>query len=207
MDLRRPLRLVLVGLVMACWALPNSPAEATELRWSAPFPQPLTVARPFEAPANRYAPGHRGVDLRARAGALVRAPGAGTVRFAGMVAGRSVVSVDSGGLRFTYEPVLPRVRAGQPVTAATVLGALATGHPGCAADCLHWGVGKDWGARKGMQYLDPLGTRLVEVRLLPLNDRSAGTNRARQGPTGPGSGPALPTAAGLGVVALALRRR
>jgi murein DD-endopeptidase MepM/ murein hydrolase activator NlpD len=59
-----------------------------------------------------FGPGHRGVDLAAVAGAPVLAAGAGTVVFAGTVAGRGVVSVDhSGGLRTTYEPVLPTVTA------------------------------------------------------------------------------------------------
>ena len=93
------------------------------------------------------------------------AAGDGVVAFAGMVAGRPVVSVDSaGGLRTTYEPVDPSVRAGQPVARGSPLGTLLAGHGGCpAAACLHWGL------RRGKEYLDPLLLLTPpRVRLLPL---------------------------------------
>jgi murein DD-endopeptidase MepM/ murein hydrolase activator NlpD len=87
------------------------------------------------------------------------------VVFAGLVAGRPVVSVGhADGLRTTYEPVLPAVRAGQAVAAGDLLGTLLPGHPGCpAAACLHWGL------RRGDTYLDPLLLlRPPRLRLLPL---------------------------------------
>src|SRR5687767_12918249 len=93
------------------------------------------------------------------------AAGEGVVAFAGMVAGRPVVSVDHpGGLRTTYEPVDPSVGAGQAVARSSPLGTLVAGHAGCpAAACLHWGL------RRGEDYLDPLTLLDVpEVRLLPL---------------------------------------
>jgi murein DD-endopeptidase MepM/ murein hydrolase activator NlpD len=86
------------------------------------------------------------------------------VVFAGLVAGRPVVSIDHlGGLRTTYEPVSPSVSAGDLVAKGQLIGTLAPGHGGCpAAACLHWG------ARRGTDYLDPLGLlALGEVRLLP----------------------------------------
>src|SRR6185369_11722686 len=91
--------------------------------------------------------------------------GAGTVRFAGMIAGVGVVSVDhADGLRTTYQPVAPTVRAGQPVAAGDPIGVLVAGHPGCpVAACLHWGL------RRGDAYLDPLALLgLARVRLLPI---------------------------------------
>jgi murein DD-endopeptidase MepM/ murein hydrolase activator NlpD len=94
----------------------------------------------------------------------VLASGSGTVVFAGLVAGRPVVSVDHrGGLRTTYEPVSPSVSAGDLVVRGQLIGTLVPGHAGCpAAACLHWG------ARRGMDYLDPLGLlALADVRLLP----------------------------------------
>ncbi|MGY1692118.1 murein hydrolase activator EnvC family protein [Geodermatophilus sp. SYSU D01105] len=123
------------------------------------------VTRPFDPPADRYAAGHRGVDLAGAPGAAVLAAGDGVVAFAGMVAGRPVVSVDHpGGLRTTYEPVEPTVGAGQAVARGSPLGALTAGHDGCpAAACLHWGL------RLRDTYLDPLALlRPPEVRLLPL---------------------------------------
>jgi murein DD-endopeptidase MepM/ murein hydrolase activator NlpD len=95
----------------------------------------------------------------------VLAAGDGTVVFAGMVAGRPVVSIDhTGGLRTTYEPVDPWVAAGQQVARGSPIGALRTGHPGCPVQaCLHWGL------RRGGAYLDPLLLlRPPRVRLLPM---------------------------------------
>jgi murein DD-endopeptidase MepM/ murein hydrolase activator NlpD len=126
---------------------------------------PPDVVRRFDPPPRPWLSGHRGVDLAAAPGAEVRAAGAGTVVFAGTVAGRGVVSVQHpGGLRTTYEPVTATVHTGETVAAGQVLGTLDAGHPGCpAAACLHWGL------RRGEQYLDPLALLgLGRVRLLPL---------------------------------------
>lgn len=122
---------------------------------------------PFRAPAHAYGPGHRGVDLAGTAGQAVLAARGGTVVFAGPVAGRPVVSVaHDDGLRTTYEPVLPAVRAGTVVAAGAVLGALQPGHAGCAVPCLHWGLRRD-----RTDYLDPLVLlRPARVRLLPVPD-------------------------------------
>jgi murein DD-endopeptidase MepM/ murein hydrolase activator NlpD len=132
-------------------------------RW--PLDGAPRVVRPFDPPAQPWLAGHRGVDLAATPGATVRAAGAGQVRFAGRIAGRPVVSVDhADGLRTTYEPVEPGVRAGDRVSAGSPIGQLAGVHPGCTvAGCLHWGL------RRGDVYLDPLSLLgLGQVRLLPL---------------------------------------
>jgi murein DD-endopeptidase MepM/ murein hydrolase activator NlpD len=132
--------------------------------WGWPLVGLPTVSRPFDPPPTPYAAGHRGVDLLAAAGSPVLAAGAGVVAFAGMVAGRPVVSVDhAGGLRTTYEPVQPVVAAGQAVARGSTLGTLGTGHAGCPGEsCLHWGL------RRGEVYLDPLVLlRPPRVRLLP----------------------------------------
>ena len=66
-----------------CWSRPPTPgAPRTALRWRPPV-TPVTVVRPFDPPAQRWLPGHRGVDLRTTVGARVRAAGAGRVAFAG----------------------------------------------------------------------------------------------------------------------------
>lgn len=129
-----------------------------------PLPAQPRVTRPFDPPARRWLPGHRGVDLAAPDGAVVRAAGAGVVRFAGEVAGRPVVSIDhADGLRTTYEPVSPTVAAGDRVSAGDPIGVLLPTHAGCpVAACLHWGL------RSGALYLDPLILLgLGPVRLLP----------------------------------------
>jgi murein DD-endopeptidase MepM/ murein hydrolase activator NlpD len=147
--------------------LPGAVGLTTIERFSWPLHGPHPVLRPFERPATRYGPGHRGVDLGGVVGQEVLAADAGVVLYAGPLADRSLVSVEHpGGLRTTYEPVDPTVVVGQSVQRGQVLGHLLAGHPGCPAAppaaCLHWG------AHRQRDYLDPL--RLVEfgrIRLLP----------------------------------------
>ncbi|MGH3769994.1 MAG: M23 family metallopeptidase [Pseudonocardiaceae bacterium] len=154
---------------------PDEVGEQPAPRFGWPLPGSPTVVRAFHPPAFRYGPGHRGVDLAATPGAPVLAAGAGTVAFAGTVAGHGVVSVDHpDGLRTTYEPVSPTVTVGDRVTRGERIGTVAPGHPGCpSAACLHWGVLR-WSVPRDpaqdRQYLDPL--RLLptaRVRLLPIN--------------------------------------
>jgi murein DD-endopeptidase MepM/ murein hydrolase activator NlpD len=130
-------------------------------RW--PLDGRIEVVRGFDPPTRRWHPGHRGVDLAAGAGEVVRAAGPGVVHFAGTVVDRGVVSVDHGGLRTTYEPVTPTVAAGDRVAAGDPIGVLAPGHAGCPREtCLHWGL------RQGEFYLDPLALLgLGRTRLLP----------------------------------------
>jgi murein DD-endopeptidase MepM/ murein hydrolase activator NlpD len=140
--------------------------------WARPQPRlswPLSpdpvITKYFDAPETPYGPGHRGVDLAAVPGQEVLAADVGVVVFAGLVAGRPVVSVDhDGGLRTTYEPVAAKVAAGDQVYRGQVLGTVLGGHPGCAvAACLHWGV------RRGEEYVDPLSLtgEAREYRLKP----------------------------------------
>ena len=133
----------------------------------APYAWPLTparVVRAFDPPAEPWLAGHRGIDLAAPPVTVVRAAGPGRVIYAGVLAGRGVVSIQHpDGLRTTYEPVTPSVAAGDLVALGSPLGQLAPGHPGCpVAACLHWGL------RRGDLYLDPLALLgLGRVRLLP----------------------------------------
>ncbi|WP_407077690.1 M23 family metallopeptidase [Streptomyces phytohabitans] len=145
------------------------------------------VVRGWEPPPAPWAAGHRGVDLAARAGQAVRAAGAGTVSFAGPVAGRGVVATELSGtgdppLRTTYEPVRASVAKGERVRAGDVVGTVQrarfgkSGRPGrpmafhCRSACLHWGL------LRGDRYLDPLSLlpphmlRGGPARLLPYAD-------------------------------------
>jgi murein DD-endopeptidase MepM/ murein hydrolase activator NlpD len=160
--------LTLAGLAWcspAATAAPAAPVGAPVVAlWGWPLAGAPLVARPFHPPPTPYAAGHRGVDLAGVAGQPVLAVGTGVVAFAGMVAGRPVVSVEhADGLRTTYEPVQPLVAAGQPVARGSRLGLLGGGHAGCPVEaCLHWGL------RRGEAYLDPLTLlRPPRVRLLP----------------------------------------
>jgi murein DD-endopeptidase MepM/ murein hydrolase activator NlpD len=98
------------------------------------------------------------------AGQPVRAALAGTITFAGTLAGRGVVVVDHGSTRTTYEPVEAQVRVGATVPTGAVLGTLQTGLSHCfPRTCLHWGL------LRGETYLDPLSLLgVAPVRLLPL---------------------------------------
>jgi murein DD-endopeptidase MepM/ murein hydrolase activator NlpD len=172
-----PILILLVTLVLPvavgvrpppAMALVRHPPAVGEIaRLPAPYGWPVTpphVVRRFDPPPQRWLAGHRGVDLSAPPAAAVRAAGAGTVVYVGVIAGRGVVSVaHPGGLRTTYEPVTSALHAGDAVAAGGVLGRLDPGHPGCpAAACLHWGL------RQGDRYLDPLALLgLGRVRLLP----------------------------------------
>ena len=159
------LGVLVTGRLSAPGASAAPPAATPELAlWGWPLDGGPVVSRSFGQPPTPYAAGHRGVDLLGAAGSAVLAAGAGVVVFAGMVAGRPVVSVDhAGGLRTTYEPVTPTVAAGQAVARGSPLGLLVPGHAGCPAEaCLHWGL------RRGDTYLDPLTLlRPPRVRLLP----------------------------------------
>jgi murein DD-endopeptidase MepM/ murein hydrolase activator NlpD len=141
---------------------PGTPRQS-RLAW--PFSPVPVITRYFDAPETPFGPGHRGLDLAAVPGQEVLAADAGVVVFAGLVAGRPVLSVDhDGGLRTTYEPVEAKVAAGDQVHRGQVLGTVLAGHPGCAvAACLHWGV------RRGDEYVDPLALTGVagEYRLKP----------------------------------------
>ncbi|MDG4792531.1 M23 family metallopeptidase [Micromonospora sp. WMMD1082] len=154
---------------------PAPPGSAPATGGVVPFRWPVDgvphPVRGFDPPPRPWLAGHRGVDLLAPAGATVRAAGAGTILFAGMVAGRPVVTVGhADGLRTTYEPVEPAVAVGTTVPAGAALGTLLAGHAGCpAAACLHWGL------RRGPEYLDPLALLgLGRARLLPLGEIAEG---------------------------------
>lgn len=157
---------VILALPSGAGAAPRTVATASRppaVTYRAPV-TPVRVLRAFAPPAVRYGPGHLGVDLAADEGAAVRSAGAGTVTFAGSVAGRGLVVVaHPDGVRTEYEPLAPSVHAGAGVAIGTVLGVVRGRHAGCAAACLHWG------ARRGATYLDPLSLLrpLGPVRLLP----------------------------------------
>lgn len=146
---------------------PPALAEPSRLLWPV-SPRPV-VTRQFDAPSPNWNRGHRGVDLAAVPDQPVHAAGSGTVVFAGILAGRPVVSLaHPGGLRTSYEPVQAAVRPGQTVAAGQAIGTLLAGHPGCpVAACLHWGA--MWGPASNADYVNPLGL-LAEtpVRLKPL---------------------------------------
>jgi murein DD-endopeptidase MepM/ murein hydrolase activator NlpD len=132
--------------------------------WGWPLlPGPDTVVKDFNPPPEPWLAGNRGVDLAGTAGEPVRAAGAGIVTFAGVIAHIGVVSVTTGALRTTYEPLHVAVRRGETVAAGQVIGSLTLAGSHCPPfACLHWGL------LRGDVYLDPLALLGREqVRLLP----------------------------------------
>ena len=130
-----------------------------------PLPAPLIVTHGFAPPLHPWAAGNRGVDLAARTGERVSAATSGLVVYAGLLAGRGVISIRDGGLRTTYEPVDPVVGAGETVVAGQLIGYVSAAADACGppGSCLHWG------ALESDQYLDPLGLlRATRARLLPI---------------------------------------
>lgn len=137
-------------------AVPSQPpslrAPTTQARWQWPLPTPEMVLAPFDGPAQRWLPGHRGVDLAGFDSAPVRVVADGTVSFSGVINGVGVISVvHPDGTLSTYQPVLNTSGKGKQVRAGDLIGTLATKGSHCwPLTCLHLG------ARRGKQYLDPM---------------------------------------------------
>jgi murein DD-endopeptidase MepM/ murein hydrolase activator NlpD len=139
--------------------------ERSRAQYAWPVSGAIHVVRGFDRSASTYGAGHRGVDLSAAPDRVVLAAAAGTVAYAGAVAGRGVIVIDHlDGIRTTYEPITPSVARGQLVVLGQPIGVVSGVHGDFAPDTvLHWG------ARRGDVYLDPASLRrpLGPVRLVP----------------------------------------
>lgn len=136
---------------------------------SAPRPvwpvDPPAVVAAYAPPAHIGAPGHRGMDVGASTGQTVRSVTSGQVGFAGVIAGKPVITVRmTDGRRVTYEPVVSTLTSGAAVATGDVLGSVADsgGHCGGAAGCLHVGL------LRGDEYLDPMTLFRRPAVLKPL---------------------------------------
>lgn len=175
--------IIALCLLWALWlAVPGVAAAAPSLPDRSMTPLPGAPVRGFSAPDPDWLPGHRGVDLPGDPGQQVVAAADGTVAFVGIINGVSVVSIDHGGVRTTYQPVRALVDAGQQVEMGQPIGELEAGHEGCPAEaCLHWGL-KDQDT-----YLDPMSLvgdsadgANTRVRLLPAAAMDRAEERAQQ---------------------------
>lgn len=135
-------------------------------RAGATFAVPLygTVVHPYDAPDDPFAAGHRGVDVSAPLGSAVRASAAGTVSFAGSVAGNHSVTIDHDPHLKTGYSFLGTVavQKGQHVEAGDVVGTVGRGHPNSGLPPhVHLS------ARRDGTYFDPLvlyaGSRLDDL--------------------------------------------
>lgn len=108
------------------------------------------IADPFDAPPQPWLAGHRGIDLAASPGTPIASPAAGTVAYAGLVAGKQVVSIRHGERTSTFEPAVTDLAVGAAVTRGQLVASVAHSGDHCHGECLHWGV--KTGER---DYLDP----------------------------------------------------
>lgn len=126
------------------------------------------VVRGFDARAGPYGPGHRGIDVAASVGEVVRAPAAGKVVFAGPVAGTTWASIRvAPGVVVTVGPLQGELVTAGRVRMGTPVGGVAPGHaPGSAGEpaTLHLSLRVDG------EYVDPLAYLIdrPRPRLAPL---------------------------------------
>lgn len=153
--------LLTVGIAAAAPPQAASAETASVARWVPPVAVPFEVVEPFRAPEHAYGPGHRGIDLAARAGAEVRVPVGGTVTFAGTVVDRPVISVRVDETTvYSMEPVSSTLRAGDTVDMGALIGTVSDqGH--CGGHCVHLGV------RINGDYVNPLRYFVTKPVLLP----------------------------------------
>ncbi|MDR7375034.1 murein DD-endopeptidase MepM/ murein hydrolase activator NlpD [Kocuria rhizophila] len=163
----RWLALGLAALLTALFVLGAHPAGAAGAGWAWPVSPRPGVERAFEAPAQKWLPGHRGVDLSAPPGTPLRSPAAGVVSFSGVVVDREVLTIDHGdGRKSSVEPVSATVRRGERVERGQVVARVAAPGHGPRGGSVHWGV------REHGEYVNPLQF-VVDLRpsvLLPVPD-------------------------------------
>jgi murein DD-endopeptidase MepM/ murein hydrolase activator NlpD len=157
---------------LACWlalavgVLGAEPAAAAG-DWSWPVLGP--VVRLFDPPGTPYGSGHRGIDIAAPVGTLVRAPAPGTVSFAGKVGGHLFVTIQhAGNLASTYSwlsAVL--VHKGDAVLEGQAVARSGTGAASDPAPNLHLGVKLAGAYVDPLDYLSPLDLGDL-IRLAPL---------------------------------------
>lgn len=132
--------------------------------YSWPVEEPRIEQR-FDGPASPWLPGHRGVDLMAEQGTGIVAPKAGTVSFAGKVAGKHVVSIrHDNGVTSTFEPATTTLNVGSRVARNQSVATVEGDSDHCEDHCLHWGL-----RRSATDYLDPqryTGNRKIALKPL-----------------------------------------
>lgn len=133
-------------------------------RWMFPCGAPFRMHRAFDPPPTKYAAGHRGIDVLQSDCVEVLAPADGTVSFAGVVAGKPVISiaVDERTV-VSYEPVNTSLSKGDVVLRGEPIGTPGTGGH-CGSECVHMGVRVDG------EYVNPVRFFGQKPALLPLTD-------------------------------------
>ena len=157
----------MLSLVLSVLSVaPASPAFASGT-WTWPVSGP--VVRAFDPPGSPYGSGHRGIDIAAPVGAVVRAPAAGVVSFAGSVGGRLFVTVDHGGGLLSTCSFLSGllVHKGDVVVQGQLIALSGSGHVGDTSPNVHLGVRLTGQYVDPMDYLAPMS--IVDlIRLAPI---------------------------------------
>lgn len=160
------MRRTLVVLAVVLSVIPAAPARATG-SWT--WPVIGAVIRGFDPPGSPYGSGHRGIDVAATVGTLVRAPESGVIIFAGNVGGRLFVTIDHGGGILSTCSFLSAllVHNGDLVLQGQTIALSGTGHLGDTTPNVHFGV------RLNGEYVDPLDylspASVVDlIRLAPI---------------------------------------
>jgi len=124
-------------------------ADHTDVEYRPPVDRP--VVDPFRKPRRPWLPGNRGLEYDTRAGDPIRAIGAGTVVYAGVIAGeRHLTILHPDGLRSSYSRLRSIiVTSGSWIGLGTVVGT--------AGERFHLGV------RAGSRYIDPGSLFVAEV--------------------------------------------
>lgn len=128
-------------------------ASSDESRCQAMFDWPVdqvSLEQEFRRPLTTWSAGHRGVDLLAEEGTTLLAPADGIVSFAGVVAGKDVVSVRHGTIISSFEPATTDLQVGASVRRGEDFAVVGGGSDHCGNRCVHWGL-----RRGGDDYLDP----------------------------------------------------
>lgn len=121
----------------------------------------------FDRPEWQWSPGHRGVDISLNGMHELLAPSDGAISFSGMVAGKSVVSIDTGPYTLTFEPAHTQLAVGDKVHRGKRFASVGGQSDHCGESCVHWGV-KRTGRR---DYLDPASfLRPMQIRLVPYSE-------------------------------------
>ena len=143
---------------------PDPRGESTPWIW--PTTSGREVAQAFRAPPHAYGRGHRGIDISAPIGTVVRSPADGVVAFRGVVVDRPLITIDhGGGLVTTFEPVVSTLTPGTVISAGDEIGQVNSGGHTLAGQ-LH--VGLRWNCA----YINPLlmFEKVPRAVLLPCCD-------------------------------------
>lgn len=125
-----------------------------------PIPGAINV-KDFYVSENKFASGHRGIDLLAAENSAVLAAQDGYISHSGFIYNRWTISVTHNSFRTTYEPVKPIVKIGQKVKQGEVIGYLETEGSHCLPkSCLHFGL------KEGSTYHNPKFSFLKKYPIL-----------------------------------------